>query len=195
MMSMNIRSFNKVTKKSFYFKLFYRKKVSEATSLLEYSTNYHQKIDDNQSYIDRIMWMCLFGFKVNRLALTISFVLVYPLLCALLISTEACYAPQHRSTLELCLLFALCILFDKWFATKPLLLVEFLLTKNAHHRMGAAALPYLVVAPPKVVTAVAKCLQLGVSVRISDSASTGVCPLFVVNPGRPKAIIASCLVF
>lgn len=130
-MSMNIRSFNKVTKKSFYFKLFYRKKVSEATSLLEYSTNYHQKIDDNQSYIDRIMWMCLFGFKVNRLALTISFVLVYPLLCALLISTEACYAPQHRSTLELCLLFALCILFDKWFATKPLLLVEFLLTKNA----------------------------------------------------------------
>ena len=49
--------------------------------------------------------------------------------------------------------------------------------------MGAAALPYLVVAPPKVVTAVAKCLQLGVSVRISDSASTGFYPLFVVNPG------------
>ena len=54
--------------------------------------------------------------------------------------------------------------------------------------MGAAALPYLVVAPPKVVTAVAKCLQLGVSVRISDSASTGVCPLFVVNPGRSSPL-------
>lgn len=126
MMSMNIRSFNKVTN---YFKLFYRKKVSESTSLLESSTNYHQAAGD--SYLDRIMWMCLFGFKVNRLALTISFVLVYPLLCALLISTEACYAPQHRSTLELCLLFALCILLYKWLATKPLLLVEFLLTKNA----------------------------------------------------------------
>ena len=126
MMSMNIRSFNKVTN---YFKLFYRKKVSESTSLLESSTNYHQAAGD--SYLDRIMWMFFFGFKVNRLALTISFVLVYPLLGALLISTEACYAPQHRSTLELCLLFALCILLYKWLATKPLLLVEFLLTKNA----------------------------------------------------------------
>ena len=38
--------------------------------------------------------------------------------------------PQHRSTVELCLLFALCILLYKWLAKKPVLLVEFLLTKN-----------------------------------------------------------------
>ena len=97
---------------------------------LEYSTTLEEKKFGSQCYLDRIMWMCLFGFKVNRLALTISFSLVYPLLCAGLLSVEACYMPQHRSTVELCLLFAFCVLLYKWLATKPILLVEFLLTKN-----------------------------------------------------------------
>ncbi|MCG8421921.1 MAG: hypothetical protein MJE77_28705, partial [Proteobacteria bacterium] len=99
-------------------------------SVLESSTTIEDNQFGSESYLDRIMWMCLFGFKVNRLALTISFSLVYPLLCAGLLSVEACYMPQHRSTVELCLLFALCILLYKWLAKKPVLLVEFLLTKN-----------------------------------------------------------------
>ena len=66
-------------------------------SVLEYSTTIEKNKLASESYLDRIMWMCLFGFKVNRLALTISFSLVYPLLCAGLLSVEACYMPQHRS--------------------------------------------------------------------------------------------------
>lgn len=81
--------------------------------------------------LDRLWWFDLFGFKVNRLALTIGFSLVYPLLCAGLLSVEACYMPQHRSILEICVLFAFCLLLYKWLTTKPLLCVKLLLTKNA----------------------------------------------------------------
>lgn len=90
----------------------------------------HKKIGC-QSALDRIMWVHLFGFKVNRLALTIGFSLVYPLLCAGLLSVEACIMPQHRSTQDLCLLFAFCLFLYKWLTTKPLLCVKLLLTKNA----------------------------------------------------------------
>lgn len=93
--------------------------------------------------------------------------------------------PEHTRTLS-----AVCILYHivQMVVNKAAAFSRILADQECHNRMGAAALPYLVVATAKAVTTVAKCLQLGVIVRISDSASTGFYPLFVVNPGRSSSI-------